>query len=253
MRRWAATRPRPRCCRRCSSELDERRLAATFFVEGLNAELYPELLREIDAARPRGRLPRLAPRAVGRAVGAAEQAANLARGHRRLRAARPAGSPGCARRAAGSARAAAASCVRPACATAPRPGPARASTDGVALLPFRVAPRRRQLRPAAAGRGARADRWLGRPGRARLPSSPGSIAEIERLAEAGRYMSIVLHPFMLDWLGEEPLAALLDRVAAARPVRRSGSRAAPRSPSTCSPIRALRATARRSTRASWAG
>jgi hypothetical protein len=28
-------------------------------------------------------------------------------------------------------------------------------------------------------------------------------------------MAIVLHPFMLGWLGEEPLAALLDRVAAA--------------------------------------
>ncbi len=28
-------------------------------------------------------------------------------------------------------------------------------------------------------------------------------------------MAIVLHPFMLGWLGEEPLASLLDRVAAA--------------------------------------
>ena len=28
-------------------------------------------------------------------------------------------------------------------------------------------------------------------------------------------MTIVLHPFMLDWLGEERLAALLDCVAAA--------------------------------------
>ena len=28
-------------------------------------------------------------------------------------------------------------------------------------------------------------------------------------------MAIVLHPFMLEWLGEEPLAALLDRVALA--------------------------------------
>ena len=29
--------------------LDARGLAATFFVEGLNAELYPDALREIDA------------------------------------------------------------------------------------------------------------------------------------------------------------------------------------------------------------
>jgi hypothetical protein len=28
-------------------------------------------------------------------------------------------------------------------------------------------------------------------------------------------MTIVLHPFMLGWLGEEPLTALLDRVGAA--------------------------------------
>jgi hypothetical protein len=39
-------------------------------------------------------------------------------------------------------------------------------------------------------------------------------AEIGRLAESGGYMAIVLHPFMLGWLGEERLAALLDRVAA---------------------------------------
>ena len=40
-------------------------------------------------------------------------------------------------------------------------------------------------------------------------------AEIGRLAREGGYMAIVLHPFMLGWLGEEPLAKLLDRVAAA--------------------------------------
>ncbi len=40
-------------------------------------------------------------------------------------------------------------------------------------------------------------------------------AEIGRLAEAGGYMAIVLHPFMLDWLGDENLVGLLDRVATA--------------------------------------
>ena len=40
-------------------------------------------------------------------------------------------------------------------------------------------------------------------------------AEIGRLAEDGGYLAIVLHPFMLGWLGAEHLAALLDRVAAA--------------------------------------
>ena len=43
-------------------------LRATFFVEGLNAELYPQALRDIARGRPRGRAARLAPRALGRAV-----------------------------------------------------------------------------------------------------------------------------------------------------------------------------------------
>src|SRR3954452_18345974 len=34
---------------RLLGQLDERGIAATFFVEGLNAEVYPDLLREIDA------------------------------------------------------------------------------------------------------------------------------------------------------------------------------------------------------------
>jgi hypothetical protein len=38
-------------------------------------------------------------------------------------------------------------------------------------------------------------------------------AEIERLTRDGGYLAIVLHPFMLGWLGGERLAALLDRVA----------------------------------------
>ena len=39
-----------RCCRAARSNSTGGELAATFFVEGLNAELYPKLLREIDAA-----------------------------------------------------------------------------------------------------------------------------------------------------------------------------------------------------------
>ncbi len=37
--------------------------------------------------------------------------------------------------------------------------------------------------------------------------------EVVRLARDGGYMAIVLHPFMLEWLGAEHLAELLDRVA----------------------------------------
>jgi peptidoglycan/xylan/chitin deacetylase (PgdA/CDA1 family) len=43
---WSVTRALPRLL----SLLDELGLRATFFVEGLNAELYPDALRELDAA-----------------------------------------------------------------------------------------------------------------------------------------------------------------------------------------------------------
>jgi peptidoglycan/xylan/chitin deacetylase (PgdA/CDA1 family) len=43
---WSVTRALPRLL----ALLDELSLKATFFVEGLNAELYPDALRELDAA-----------------------------------------------------------------------------------------------------------------------------------------------------------------------------------------------------------
>jgi peptidoglycan/xylan/chitin deacetylase (PgdA/CDA1 family) len=43
---WSVTRALPRLL----ALLDEAGLKATFFVEGLNAELYPDALRELDAA-----------------------------------------------------------------------------------------------------------------------------------------------------------------------------------------------------------
>jgi peptidoglycan/xylan/chitin deacetylase (PgdA/CDA1 family) len=45
-RHWSVTRALPRLL----GLLDELGLRATFFVEGLNAELYPDALRELDAA-----------------------------------------------------------------------------------------------------------------------------------------------------------------------------------------------------------
>ena len=60
-----------------------------------------------------------------------------------------------------------------ACATARRPAPGPASRTALALLPFRVAPRRRQLRAAAARPAREQIARLGRPGRARrLPRLP---------------------------------------------------------------------------------
>src|SRR3954452_5666408 len=60
-------------------QLEEREIAATFFVEGLNAEIYPDLLREIDergheVAFHAWRHEQWAE------LSAAEQAANLERG-----------------------------------------------------------------------------------------------------------------------------------------------------------------------------
>ena len=61
-------------------------------------------------------------------------------------------------------------------------------------------------------------------------------AELRRLADAGGFAAIVLHPFMLEWFGGERLAALLERIAAAAEARRALGRALPRRRRrTCSP------------------
>ena len=193
---------------RLLGQLDQRGIAATFFVEGLNAELYPDLLGEIDArghevAYHAWRHEQWAELSAG------EQAANLERGIAAfgrlglgIAGLRP---PGGQLGAGGTRvlREAGLSYCSPA-------GAGAGFADGVALLPFEwrhvdascVLPAREQIggsgdpvEPAAFAT------WL--------------IAEIDRLAETGGYMAIVLHPFMLGWLGEEPLAALLDRVAEA--------------------------------------
>jgi peptidoglycan/xylan/chitin deacetylase (PgdA/CDA1 family) len=193
-------------------ELAPRRLAATFFVEGLNAEVYPELLVEVDTA--------------GHEVGyhawrheqwsnldAADQAENLARGQRafaelglEMAGLRP---PGGALGAGGL------EVLRDAglryCSPA---GSGAGADDGLALLPFRwrdvdaasVLPGLDSVREEMAGQAGPVD-----PG-AFLGSLEG---ELERLAREGGYLAIVLHLGMLEWLGEDRLGALLDRAATA--------------------------------------
>jgi peptidoglycan/xylan/chitin deacetylase (PgdA/CDA1 family) len=197
---------------RLLGQLGERELAATFFVEGLNAEIYPELLREID-----GRGHEVASHAWRHEQWAelneGEQAANL---ERSLAAFRQLGleiaglRPPGGQLGAGGTRVLREAGLRY-CSPA---GAGAGFEDGVALLPFEwrhldascvlppLGPARKQISGSAdpiepVGFGT----WLG--------------AEIGRLTRDGGYMAIVLHPFMLDWLGEEQLAALLDRVAAA--------------------------------------
>jgi peptidoglycan/xylan/chitin deacetylase (PgdA/CDA1 family) len=192
--------------------LEQREIDATFFVEGLNAELYPDLLREIDArghevAYHAWRHEQWAE------LTAAEQAENLARGRAaferlgpRIAGLRPPG---------GQLGAGGVEVLREAglsyCSPA---GSGAGVADGVALLPFRWrhVDASCVLPPLAAARqqmSGSAD-----------PVEPGAFVawlgeEIDALAKAGGYLAIVLHPFMLTWLGDDQLDRLLDRVAVA--------------------------------------
>lgn len=192
--------------------LAERRLAATFFVEGLNVELYPDLLKTVDA---RGH--ELAYHAWRHedwaSLSSVEQAENLARGlagFERL-GLQPLGlrPPGGRLGPSGLA------VLRKAGLRYCSPAGAGAGEDGgIALLPFqwRHVDAGCVLPPLAAAR----EQMTGSPD----PVEPAAfLASLERaideLATAGGYVAIVLHPFMLEWLGDEHLAALLDRIAAA--------------------------------------
>jgi peptidoglycan/xylan/chitin deacetylase (PgdA/CDA1 family) len=192
--------------------LGEHDLAATFFAEGVNAELDPGALREIGAA--------------GHEVGyhawrhetwdeltAAEQAENLAYGIDALgtlgleiAGLRPPGGqlgPG----GVEVPRDAGLRYASPAGAGAGR-------EDGIALLPFQwrhvdatcLLPPLGPVREGMAGSAA--------------PVSPDAFlahlsGEIERLGREGGFMAIGLHLSLLEWLGDERLAALLERLAEA--------------------------------------
>lgn len=197
---------------RLLGQLEQRRISATFFVEGLNAELYPDLLREIDA---RGH--EVAYHAWRHEqwtdLTAAEQAANLAHG---IAAFEPLGleiaglRPPGGQLGEGDTR-----ILREAGLRYCSPAGAGAGADGdIAVLPFqwRHLDASCVLPPLTAAR----EQMTGSPD----PVSPAAFlasleAAIDRLGEDGGYLAIVLHPFMLGWLGAEPLAALLDRVTKA--------------------------------------
>lgn len=192
--------------------LGRRGAAATFFVEGLNAELYPDELKAIDA---RGhelgyhawRHERWAD------LSAAEQAENLARGLAGFRALgieiaglRPPG---------GGVGPDGLDVLREAdlryCSPA---GEGAGVRDGIATLPFqwRHVDASCVLPPLAPVR----EQMSGSP---EPLDPPGFLAfleaELDTLAREGGYAAIVLHLFMLDWLGEERLEELLRLAAAA--------------------------------------
>ena len=191
--------------------LGDRDLPATFFVEGLNAELYPEALQAIAADRHEVAYHAWRHEQWGE-LSAAAQAENLARGIAAfgdlgldVSGLRPPG---------GQLGAGGLDLLREAGLRYCSPAGAGAGvTDGLALLPFqwRHVDATCLLPP------------LG-PIRAQMTGSPDPIdpdaflayleAEIERLAEKGGFFPIVLHLSLIDWLGEDKLAALLDRIAA---------------------------------------
>ena len=191
--------------------LDQRQLAATFFVEGLNAELYPDLLREIDARGHEVAYHAWRHEQWGE-LNAGEQAENLARGLAgfesiglKIAGMRPPG---------GLLGAGGVDVLREAGLRYCSPAGAGAGEDGgIALLPFRW--RHVDAACTLPGLGAAREQMTGSAD----PVDPAAFlaslgSEIDELARGGGYMAIVLHPVMLDWLGRERLAALLDRVAA---------------------------------------
>jgi peptidoglycan/xylan/chitin deacetylase (PgdA/CDA1 family) len=197
---------------RLLGQLEDRRIAATFFVEGLNAELYPDLLREIGArghevAYHAWRHERWAD------LPTAEQAANLARGIAAFKALDleiagmrpPSGQLG-----AGGTRVLRDAGMRY-CSPA---GAGAGIEEGIALLPFQWQHLDAScvLPPLTVAR----EQMTGSPD----PVTPAAFlasleAAIDQLDEDGGYLAIVLHPFMLEWFGAECLAALLDRIALA--------------------------------------
>lgn len=193
--------------------LGERGIAATFFVEGMNAELYPDLLCEI-AAHGHEVAYHAWRHEQWDELGAASQAENLARGIAaferigiELAGLRPPG---------GRLGDGGLDVLREAALRHCSPAGAGAGVEGgVALLPFqwRHVDASCVLPPLAGVR----EQTTGSPDPVEPAAFVASLgAGICRLTEEGGFMTIVLHPFMLDWLGEGHLVALLDRVAAAR-------------------------------------
>jgi peptidoglycan/xylan/chitin deacetylase (PgdA/CDA1 family) len=185
---------------------------ATFFVEGLNAELYPDLLREIDSRGHEVAFHAWRHEQWGDLT-AVEQAENLARGvaafgHLGLRIAgmRPPG---------GQLGPGGVAVLREAGLSYCSPAGSGAVVDaGIALLPFAWCHVDAScvLPPLSAAR----EQMSGSPDPVEAAAFVAWLGEeIDALARTGGFLAIVLHPFMLAWLGEDNLEALLEHIATA--------------------------------------
>lgn len=206
---FTATRVLPRLL----AALREHDLTATFFVEGLNAELYPRALQAIAADGHEVAYHAWRHEQWG-GLTAAEQAENLRRGIDAFEALglsvagmRP---PGGQLGDGGS------EALREAGLRYCSPQGQEVSVeDGVALLPFQWqhVDAACVLPPMSAAREAMA----GSPD----PVDAGAFlayleSELSLLASKGGFATIILHPMMFDWLGEDRLGALLGLLSKAR-------------------------------------
>ncbi len=193
--------------------LAARGLRATFFVEGLNAEIYPELLRRIDSEGHEVAFHAWTHEQWS-GLDAAEQATNLERGIAafdaiglRLRGFRPPGG--------GLGEDGAAKLRRAGLAYASPAGEGAGIEAGLALLPF--AWRHVDVSSTLPQLGAVREQIAGS---AEPLDSDAFVSflqrELDRLLAEGGFMTTVLHPFLFEpWLGWDGLGRVLDRVAAA--------------------------------------
>jgi peptidoglycan/xylan/chitin deacetylase (PgdA/CDA1 family) len=191
--------------------LAERELSATFFVEGLNTELYPELLREIDARGHEVAYHAWRHEQWGELSGA-EQAENLTRGvagFERLGLAMAGMRPPGGLLGAGGLDVLHKAGLRY-CSPA---GTGAGADGGIALLPFQW--RHVDAACTLPGMDTAREQMCGSPEPVDPPAFVASlIGQIDELVRSGGYAAIVLHPVMLGWLGSERLATLLGRLAA---------------------------------------
>jgi peptidoglycan/xylan/chitin deacetylase (PgdA/CDA1 family) len=185
-------------------------LPATFFVEGLNAQVYPDLLREISDRGHEVGYHAWRHEEWG-LLSAAEQAENLARGSAAFRelglevaGMRP---PGGALGEGGL------DVIREAglryCS--PAGTGAGCESGATALLPFQW--RHVDATSVLPGLGEVRAEMTGSPGALDPAAFLRSLGDdLARLCREGGYAAIVLHPAMVDWLGEEGLEAILARV-----------------------------------------